>query len=309
MRTRIAGRVLQIIPTLVLITIAIFVLVHLLPGDPISAMVGDHGTPEAIARLKAQMGLDQPLWVQFLAFLGNLAHGDLGQSIVRRMPVIDLIALRLPVTLLLTGLAAALAVLLAIPLAFVAAVQRDRPLDLLIRGAFQVGLSAPVFYLGVLLIVLFSVQLRWFPVGGMGDGLIDTVWHLFLPALTLALSLAAILMRNLRASIIAVLSAEYVDFARAKGLPPLRIMARHVLRNALISAVALFGLNVGTLLGGAVITETVFAVPGVGALMVDSIYGRDYPVVLGLTLVLAVLVSLAFLATDIVESWLDPRAA
>jgi peptide/nickel transport system permease protein len=308
MRGRLGRRIVQVIPTLILIVVAVFLLVHLLPGDPVSAMLGDHGTPESIARLKAQMGLDQPMPVQFLDFVRNLAQGDLGQSIVRRMPVAQLIELRLPVTLALTALACALAVLLAVPLAFVAAINRDRPLDYLIRGTFQVGLSAPVFYLGVLMIVLFSVRLHWFPVGGMGEGVLDTIWHLFLPATTLALSLAAILMRNLRASIISVLSADYVDFARAKGIAPLGIMARHVLRNALISAVALFGLNVGTLLGGAVVTETVFAVPGVGALMVDSIYGRDYPVVQGLTLVLAVFVSLTFVATDLVESWLDPRA-
>jgi peptide/nickel transport system permease protein len=306
---RVARRLLQIVPTLMLITVAVFLLVHLLPGDPVSAMLGGRGTPESIARLKQQMGLDQPLIRQFVDFVGRLLAGDLGQSIVRRVPVARLVMERLPVTLLLTGMAAALAIVLAVPLAFVAAMHRDRPLDLLIRGAFQVGLSAPVFYLGLLLLGLFAVHLHLFPVGGMGEDLLGSLWHLFLPALTLGLSLAAILMRNLRASIIGVLSADYIDFARAKGIAPFGVMTRHVLRNALISTVALFGLNIGTLLGGAVVTETVFAVPGVGALMVDSIYGRDYPVVQGLTLVLAVLVSLAFLATDLIESWLDPRAA
>lgn len=306
---RVVRRILQVIPTLVLITVAVFLLVRILPGDPVAAMLGDRGTPEAIARIRHEMGLDQALPLQFVAFVGRLVTGDLGESIVRRVSVARLVAERLPVTLALTGLAALVAVVLAVPLAFAAALNRDRAVDVLIRGCFQVGLSAPVFYLGLLLLGLFAVRLQWFPVGGMGSGVLDTVWHLFLPALTLALSLAAILMRNLRASIIGVLSAEYVDFARAKGIAPAGIMTRHVLRNALISTVALFGLNIGTLLGGAVVTESVFAVPGVGALMVDSIYGRDYPVVQGLTLVLALLVSLAFLLTDLLESWLDPRSA
>jgi peptide/nickel transport system permease protein len=165
----------------------------------------------------------------------------------------------------------------------------------------------PIFSLGLELLTVFAAQLRWFPVGGYGDSWSDRAWHLFLPALTLALSLSAVLMRNLRASIIEVLGAEYVDFARSKGLAPRLVLGRHVLRNALISTVTLFGLSVGTLIGGAVITETVFAIPGAGRLMIDSIYGRDYPVVQGLTMAMAVLVSLVFLATDLVQAALDPR--
>ena len=174
---------------------------------------------------------------------------------------------------------------------------------------FQIGLSMPVFYLGLVLLIFFAVGLRWFPVGGFSDNLGSDLYHLFLPALTLALSLSAVLMRNLRNSIIEVLNADYVDFARAKGLRSRLVLGRHVLRNALISTVALFGLNIGTLIGGAVITESVFAIPGVGRLMIDSIYGRDYPVIQGLTLALAILVSLVFLATDIVQASLDPRIA
>jgi len=159
------------------------------------------------------------------------------------------------------------------------------------------------------MLVSFGATLKWFPVGGYGETFGDRLYHLFLPALTLAFSFSAVLMRNLRSSIIGVINAEYVDFARAKGLRPRVIMIRHVLRNALISTVTLFGLQIGTLFGGAVITETVFAVPGAGRLMIDSIYGRDYPVLQGLTIALAVLVSLTFLATDIFQAWLDPRIA
>ncbi len=307
---RVGRRVLQIIPTLCLIAVAVFLLLRLLPGDPVSAMLGNRGTPEAIARVRAQMGLDGGILWQFWSFARRLLlHGDLGDSIVRRVAVTQLIAERMPVTLYLTAFAALLSIALAVPLAFVAAIWRGRLPDLLVRGVFQIGLSAPVFYIGLLMLGFLAARGHLFPVGGMGVGVVGTIWHLFLPALTLALSLSAILMRNLRSAIIGVLRAEYVDFARAKGLSPRLIMGRHVLKNALLSTVPLFGLNIGTLLGGAVITEYVFAVPGVGALMVDSIYGRDYPVVQGLTLALAVFVCLVFLATDLIETWLDPRAA
>ena len=211
--------------------------------------------------------------------------------------------------MMLTGMAALIALVMAVPLAFWAALQRGRAADAAIRGAFQVGLSMPVFYIGLLLLTVFGAKLGWFPVGGYGEGFVEHLHHLFLPALTLAFSLSAIIMRNLRSAIIGVVDAEYVQFARAKGLAPRLVLLRHVLRNALISTVALFGLSIGTLLGGAVITETVFAVPGAGRLMVDSIYGRDYPMVQGLTIALAVLVSVTFLLTDLFQAWLDPPVA
>jgi len=209
----------------------------------------------------------------------------------------------------LTGLAALLSIIIAIPTAIISAIKRDSLLDNGIRALFQVGLSMPVFYVGILLLTFLAAQLGWFPVGGFGNTFLQHLYHLFLPALTLAFSLAAVLMRNLRSSIIDVLDAEYVDFARAKGLRNRLVLGRHVLRNALISTVTLFGLNIGFLLGGAVITETVFAIPGVGRLMIDSIYGRDYPVLQGLTMVLALIVSVVFLITDLVEASLDPRVA
>ena len=303
----VAKRLIQLVPTLFLVLVVIFVLVRLLPGDPTSAMLGDRATDADVARLNAQLGLDRSIPAQFLLFVERIAQGDLGTSIHLKVPVMQLILERMPVTLALTGYAALLALILAVPLAFAAAMRRGRAADTAIRGAFQIGLSMPIFYLGLVLLTVFAAGLRWFPVGGYGDDWGDRMWHLFLPALTLALSLSAVLMRNLRASIIEVLGAEYVDFARSKGLAPRLVLGRHVLRNALISTVTLFGLSVGTLIGGAVITETVFAIPGAGRLMIDSIYGRDYPVVQGLTLAMAVLVSLVFLATDLVQAALDPR--
>ena len=305
----IALRLAQIVPTFLLIGAVVFVLARLLPGDPVSAMLGDRATDEAVARLRAQMGLDRSIFEQFLLFLGNSLRGDFGTSIAYHIPVTTLIAERLPATLMLAAMATVLALAMAIPLAFVAALNANRWPDYLIRALFQLGLSSPVFYVGLLLLTVLAAWLRWFPVGGYGETLVDRLWHLFLPALTLALSFSAVIMRNLRAAILAVLNAEYVDFARAKGLPVRVVLIDHVLRNALISTVALVGLHAGTLLGGAVITETVFAVPGVGRLMIDSIFARDYPVIQALTLVLAVLVSLAFLATDLVQMRLDPRVA
>lgn len=300
-------RLLQLIPTFAFILVVVFVLVRLLPGDPTSAILGAHAKDADVARINHELGLDRPIPVQFALFLKSVALGDLGNSIQLKTSVTSLIAQRLPVTVMLTVMAALMAVVMAVPLAFIAALRRDEAADSAIRSAFQVGLSMPVFYLGLILLTVFGARLGWFPVGGYGDNFLDHLYHLFLPAFSLALSLAAILMRNLRASIIGVVDAEYVVFARSKGLAPLVILVRHVLRSALISTVALFGLSIGTLLGGAVITETVFAIPGAGRLMIDSIYGRDYPVVQGMTMALAVVVSLTFFLTDVVEAWLDPR--
>ena len=302
-------RLVQIVPTFFLIMVVIFVLARLLPGDPTSAILGIRATDEAVNRINAELGLDRSIPVQFGLFLKQFVRGDLGDSIVLKVPVAQLVAERLPVTLFLTGLAALLSIVIAIPAALISAIKRDSLLDNAIRASFQVGLSMPVFYVGILLLTFLAAQLGWFPVGGFGNTFPQHLYHLFLPALTLALSLSAVLMRNLRSSIIDVLDAEYVDFARAKGLRNRLVLGRHVLRNALISTVTLFGLNIGFLLGGAVITETVFAIPGVGRLMIDSIYGRDYPVLQGLTMVLALIVSVVFLITDLVEAALDPRVA
>jgi peptide/nickel transport system permease protein len=300
-------RLLQLIPTFIFIFVVIFVIVRLLPGDPTSAILGDRATDADVARINAKLGLDKSIPVQFIVFVQRTLEGDLGSSINLKLPVLQLIRQRLPVTLFLTGMAGLIAVGLAVPLAFVAALRRHGAADAIIRGVFQIGLSMPVFYMGLVLLTIFAAGLRWFPVGGYGDTFGEHLYHLFLPALTLALSFSAVLMRNLRAAILEVIGSEYVAFARAKGLRPRLILARHVLRNALISTVTLVGLSIGTLLGGAVITETVFAIPGVGRLMIESIYGRDYPVIQGLTLALALLVSLIFLLTDIVQAALDPR--
>ena len=300
-------RVLQIAATVVIVALLIFGLMHLLPGDPVLQLLGDRATDAMIAQMRHEMGLDQSILVQFWDFLIRTLTLRLGDSITMRVPVAALIRDKLPITLLLTAMAAAIALAIAVPLAFLAALRRGGVADAIIRGVSQISLSMPVFYIGLVLLIVLAAGLHWFPVGGIGDGFFQDLYYLFLPALTLALSLAAILLRNLRASIIAELQAEYVGFATAKGLRRRIVLGRHVLRNALISTVTLLGLHVGSLVGGAVITETVFAIPGVGRLMIDSIFARDYAVVQGLTMVLAVMVSLVFLAVDAVQAMLDPR--
>ncbi|MGH7154091.1 MAG: ABC transporter permease [Acetobacteraceae bacterium] len=305
----IAGRLAQMIPTLILVVVLVFFLVHLLPGDPAVALMGERATPDAIERMRRVMGLDRPLPTQFVIYVRHLAAGDFGNSLLLRIPVSSLILQRLPVTLMLVAMSSLLAILIAVPLALIAALRQGGSVDLTLRSVFQVWLSMPVFYLGLVLLIVFAARLRWFPVGGFGQNLPDDLYHMVLPAFTLAFSFAAILMRNLRASLIEVLNAEYVTFATAKGLRRRLVLLRHVMRNAAISTVTLFGLNIGSAVGGAVITETVFGIPGVGRLMVDSIFGRDYQVVQGLTFTIAVFVSLIFLAVDLVQAWLDPRIA
>jgi len=300
-------RVLQIMATVLLLAVLVFTLMHLLPGDPAQAMLGERGTTEAIAQLHHDLGLDRPVPVQFWEFLKRIVTLNLGESVTMRIPVAQLIADRLPNTLLLTAMAAVLAVLAAVPLALLAALRQGGWVDAIVRVLSQLSLSMPVFYVGLILLITLAAGLRWFPVGGIGGSFMQDLYYLFLPALTLALSFSAILLRNLRSSLIEVLHAEFVSFATAKGLRRRVVLGRHVLRNASISTVTLLGLNVSSLVGGAVITETVFGIPGVGRLMVDSIFSRDYAVVQGLTMVLCVLVSVVFLAVDALQALLDPR--
>ncbi|MBZ7925377.1 ABC transporter permease [Ensifer sp. 2YAB10] len=301
------ARLLQIIPTFLLVMVFIFLLVRLLPGDPAIAMAEAKATDAQLEQIRHNLGLDEPLPVQFLVFVKNTLTGDLGRSIMLKAPVTEVILSRLPTTIFLALYSVVLAVFLAGPLAFLAASRVNSPVDVAIRGVFQVGLSMPVFYIGLLLLTVLAAQLRWFPVGGYGKTFLANLYHLILPALSVALYTSAIILRNLRASLIEVLDADYVQFARAKGLSPRIIMTRHVLRNALVSTVTLLGLSIGNLMSGTLVTETVFAIPGVGRLMLEAIFARDYPLIQGLTLTFAVLVSVVFLLTDVVQSWLDPR--
>ena len=300
-------RLLQIIPTFLIVMAVVFFLIRLLPGDPASAMLGDRGSDAAVAKLYEEMGLGEPLIVQFGLFVRRAFAGELGESIILHLPVYDVIIERIQVTVYLAIYSAILSILIAVPLAVIAAYNRDSLVDHAIRIVAQIGLSSPVFFVGLVILTFFAAKLRWFPVGGYADNFVENLTYLFLPALSLALYQATILVRSLRSSVIDILKADFVEFAEAKGLGRTTIILRYVLRNAMIPTITLIGINIGYLVGGAVITETVFGIPGAGRLMVDSIFGRDYPVIQGLALAFALLVSLVFLLTDLIVAWLDPR--
>ncbi|MFN2203902.1 MAG: ABC transporter permease [Caldilineaceae bacterium] len=303
----IIGRILQMIPTVFAIIVLVFLMIHLIPGDPATIMLGLKATPEKVATLTEHLGLDKPLYVQFGIFLKNLSRGDMGDSLVSRIPVTELIRRRLPLTLFLACYAAVLAVLIAVPLALISALKRDSIFDQGIRTVTVTFLSTPSFWVGILLLIVFGVKIPIFPVGGTGQTFPEHLYYLFLPALAMGIHLAAVLTRNLRDGVISTLSSEHVVFARTKGLNENLVLAKHVIRNAVVSTLTLLGVYMSWLVGGSVIIETVFALPGVGWTMVQAITGRDYPVVLALTLTFGILVSIVYLITDILYSFLDPR--
>ena len=303
-----ARRLLQMIPIAFGVTLLVFFLIHLVPGDPARSMLGTRATPERIAALHEEWGLDKPLPIQYWRFLERLVHGDLGQSLFYSVSAGRLVVERLPVTLWLIGLGSLFAVAIAVPLAVLAATKRDRLPDHAIRAVPLVGLGFPQFWIGIMLLLAFALHAgRAFPVGGYGEGFFGHLRSMFLPALTVALAIAPILIRSLRASMLEVLESEYVTTARAKGLPERRVLIRHGLRNAVISMVSVLGVNIGFLVSGTLVVEQVFALPGIGQLMINSIFQRDFPVVQAVTLAFAVMVVLVYLATDLVHALLDPR--
>jgi ABC-type dipeptide/oligopeptide/nickel transport system permease component len=300
-------RPLQLVPVLFGISVITFVLIHAIPGDPARLLLGARATAEAIAAIRNQFGLDQPVILQYAYFVQNLMHGELGRSIIYKTPVLAVVADRIAPTLFLLIYAVLLAVLLSLVLGSIAAMQRGRVADQVIRLFSTVGLGIPAFWLGIVLIMLFSIRLGWFPVSGYGDTFLQHLHHLFLPALTVALAMAPVLTRNLRASLIAESTADYVTAAKAKGLPGHVIFLHHILRNSLLPTVNLLGVNIGWLIGGTVVVETVFSVPGLGGLMVASIFARDYLVVQAVALILALGVVVTNFIVDVVTVALDPR--
>jgi peptide/nickel transport system permease protein len=301
------GRIGQTVPIALLVTVLIFFLVKLLPGDPASAILGDRATDASVAALRKQWGLDRPLWQQYAVYMRNLATGNLGLSLRYQSPVAEMLPQRAAVTFFLVSYGLVLSLLIAIPLALVAAVYRNRWPDHLIRALMALPLAAPAFWIGILFLILFSLKLRWFPAEGYGTGFGDHLRHLFLPALTLSYAFASVLCRNLRSSLVDTLSTAYVDFARAKGLRRRTVLFGHVFRAALLPAVTLVGVRLTYAIGGSVVIETVFAIPGLGSWMVDSILARDYVVVQTLTLIFAIGTMLINLATDLVYPLFDPR--
>jgi peptide/nickel transport system permease protein len=289
------------------VTFIVFFMIHLIPGDPARTILGIHATPKAIAILHREWGLNRPLISQYLLFLDRILHGNLGPSLYYGVPATTIILQRLPATLWLIVYATVLAVLISVPLAMLAASRKDGVRDHVVRVVPLFGLGMPPFWLGILLIYAFSIKLKLFPVSGYGSGFTGHLRAMFLPALTVAIALAPVVIRSLRASMLNVLGAEYITTARSKGVPSRRLFLRHVLRNAVIPAVTVLGINIGFLIGGTVIIENVFAIPGIGQLMLNSIFERDFPVVQGITLVFAVMVVLLNLGADIAYATLDPR--
>ncbi|MBI1801667.1 MAG: ABC transporter permease [Chloroflexi bacterium] len=289
------------------VTLIIFSMVRVLPGDPAFLILGDHATDQNAAALREQLGLNRPLPEQYWLFISGFARGSMGDSLLYRQPVSDLVVRRVPVSIGLAVYAMALAAVFTLIFGVWSAVQKGRLADHTIRLGFLFVLTTPNFWLGILLIQLLALGLHWFPVAGFGETTQEHVWYLFLPAFTLGLQLSAVLIRNLRGQIIQTLRADYVRTARAKGLAERLILLRHVLRNALTSTVTIFGLQFGYLVGGTVVVETVFAVPGMGQLLIQSITGRDYPVVQAITVISAVMVIVVNLVVDLSYSFLDPR--
>ena len=306
-RGYIAGRLGQMAVTFAILAVLIFYMIRLIPGDPAITMLGIQATPDSVQELRHHLGLDRSVPVQFAIFISGVVRGDLGTSILVRAPVLDLVRRRLPVTLFLVTYAMILATIITVPLGVTAALRKDSAVDQAIRGFSVLWISTPSFWVGILMLIVFGVKFGLFPVGGSGRTFTEQVYYLFLPALTMGLGVSAVLTRNLRDAVLATLSAEHVVVARAKGLPYRRVVIRHVLRNAIISTVTLLGLYIGFLVGGSVIIESVFALPGMGSEMVSAILGRDYQVVQGFTLVYAVLVSVVYLFTDIAYALIDPR--
>lgn len=300
-------RPLQFLPVIFGVSLVTFILVRLIPGDPARVLLGARATPTAIANIRAQYGLDEPIWLQYLYFLRNLAHGEMGTSIVYKIDVLRLIATRIEPTLALVLASVVLSILIAVPLAALAARNQGRPIDHAIRVVSTFGIGFPPFWLGLMLIILLAVTVPVFPVSGYGETLGDKLAHLALPALTIALSLSTVLLRSLRAAMIDWLRSDVATAARARGMPESVVFWRHVLPNAIAPSINLLAVNIGWLIGGTVVIESIFALPGMGQLLVRAIFSRDYMVVQGVAMVFACATVLVNFIADIATVAVDPR--
>ncbi len=303
-------RLLATIPVMGVVALFVFALLHLTPGDPAAIIAGDYATAEDIARIHKQLGLDRPFAVQFVAWLGQLLRGDLGTSIFSHLPVARLIGQRLEPTIALSITTLVVAVVLAVPVGILAAWRAGTWVDRLVMGFAVCGFSVPVFVLGYALIFLFAIKLDWLPVQGyvsLDEGLWSALRSLVLPSFALGVIYMALIARITRASVLEVLAEDYIRTAQAKGLAALRVLVGHALKNAAVPIVTIVGVGLTLLIGGVVITESVFAIPGVGRLTVDAILRRDYPIIQGVILVFSGVYVLVNLAVDIAYTFLDPR--
>jgi ABC-type dipeptide/oligopeptide/nickel transport system permease component len=303
-------RLALMVPVVFLVSVAVFSLIHLTPVDPAELILGEERSPEAVTALRHELGLDRPLPEQYVTWVTRAVHGDLGRSIRTNQPVVQAIGERLPNTLELGAAALAWSLLLAIPLGTVAALRRGSAIDVLATSFTVAGVSVPNFFIGILLILVLSVDLRIFPPGGytsLSESLMDNLHRLVLPAITLGTVTTAINMRFTRSSMLEVLRQDYIRTARAKGASWRQVIVNHALKNALIPVVTVVGIQVGSILEGALVTETIFSWPGIGKLAIDSIYGRDFPIIQGIVLTAAFGYMFANLAVDLAYAWLNPR--
>ncbi len=312
MRRYVVRRLLLLVPVLLGVSVIIFMVLHLAPGDPAEIMLGSQATQADLERLRAELGLTEPLYVQYVHWLGLVARGDLGRSIWMKRPVLNEVLGRFKATLVLTGAALVLSTAGGVALGIASATRPNSLLDRLSAMASLFGASMPVFWLGIVLMVIFALWLGWVPASGMfapygGGDLRDLLVHLALPAVTLAAASVTIIARLTRSTMLETLGQDYIRTARAKGVVERAVVLRHGLKNALIPIVTVVGVQAGYLLGGAVLTETVFAWPGVGTLMVQGILARDFPLVQGCVLVVALSFVLINLVVDLLYAWLDPR--
>ena len=310
MTAYILRRLVMLVPVLIVVGVVVFGLVHLTPGDPAAVILGDRATPEDIARLRTQLGLNDPLPMQFVRWFSNVLRLDFGESIFLGESVTQALLNRVQPTVLLTLYALSIQVLIGVPAGVLAAVRYNSPLDRALTVMAISGSAIPTFFLGILLILIFAVRLRWLPSGGYVPFEEDPAAHfkgMLLPAFALGFSAAGLLARLVRSSMLDVLREDYVRTAFAKGLPEQLVIVRHALRNALIPALTIIGISLGALLGGAVVTETVFTIPGMGRLVVQSIARRDYPVIQGAIIAIAMTYVLVNLVVDVLYVYIDPR--
>ncbi len=291
------------------ITLVTFFLLRLIPGNPAVAILGNRYTPSAAAAVNHTLGLDRPIWSQYGLFLSHLFQGNLGFSFFYNESATTVISQHLQPTLFLVVYSAVLAAVISLPIGFASGLRRGGVLDQSARLFFTLSFAMPGFWLGIILILIFSVHIHAFPISGYGSGLAGHLYNLFLPALTIALGFSTVLVRSLRAATIATLQAEFVDTARMKGIRWSRVLRRHVFRNAVLAVVAVYGVNLAYLISGTVLVENVFALPGLGTLLVSSVGSRDYPVIQGVTLLFALLIVLINLLADVTQAALDPRVA
>ena len=306
-------RILTSIPTLIVASMLVFLFIHIIPGDPASILLGDTATPEEVAALTQEMGLDQPIWHQYLLWLGNVLEGDLGKSIFFQKPVLSVIADGAETSILLAILTMIWIVIFGMPIGILAATRQSSWVDQITSGGAMLFASIPTFWLGLYFILIFAVFLGWFPSSGFPSISDEGGWYnlryLILPSLTLAAPNTALIIRLVRASMLDVAREDHVRTARAKGLSPLSVTLKHIFRNALIAVAAAFGFTFAALVSEAVVTETVFSLPGIGRLVVQSILRRDYPVIQGVILIIVIIYIFINLLVDLAYAKLDPRVS